>query len=558
MISNLSKRLFLSFFLLVCGAGSSCSQPYSKGAVSSAHKLATEAGIDVLQSGGNAVDASVAVGFVLAVVYPQAGNIGGGGFMVIHSSNALNTTIDYREKAPSLSHRNMYLDSQGNVVSGLSTLGHLAAGVPGSVAGLLYALEKYGTMSRQQVMKYAIDIADTGFFVEERLAKSISSYNNDFEKFEGSNEIFGSGIYEGYRLIQKDLAKTLMRISESGKDGFYKGLTAELIVEEMKRGNGIITLNDLEEYEAKEREAVKGTYKEYEIISMGPPSSGGISLVYLLNILENYDLKTPGYGSSSGIQLMTEAMRRVYADRSEFMGDADYVNVPWDILTSKVYAERRMQDYTPDAASRSENVRPGDAYYRESDQTTHYSVADGFGNLVSTTTTLNDMFGNRVVVKGAGFLLNNEMDDFSSKPGVPNIFGLIGNEANAIEPGKRMLSSMTPTIILKNSKPYLVIGSPGGGRIITTVMQTFLNMAEFGMPLDQAADAPRFHHQWLPDEIQMESTFGDDKMRIELSNMGYILKNVSDFGRIDAIYFDESGAMIPHSDRRGYGFSLGY
>jgi len=554
----LFRKLLLSVLLIILSSGNVFSQGYLNGAVSSAHRLATEAGIDILRRGGNAIDASVGAGFVLAVVYPQAGNIGGGGFMVIHLKDGKNTSIDYREKAPLLASRNMYIDANGEIISGLSTIGSMAAGVPGSVAGMLYTLEKYGTMNRASILKYAIDIADTGFIVEDRLAEAVRNCNREFERFDGSRILFGTGFKAGEKFVQKDLAETLRRISSEGRDGFYKGTTAQLIVDEMRSSNGIISFEDLTLYEPKERDVVRGTYKGYEIISMGPPSSGGISLIYLLNILENYDIRSMGYGSRETVQLMTEAMRRVYADRSEFMGDLDFVNVPIDILTSKVYAERRMQDFKPGEATNSETVKPGDAYYRESDQTTHYSVADSYGNLVSATTTLNDVFGNKVVVQGAGFLLNNEMDDFSSKPGTPNLYGLVGNEANAIEPGKRMLSSMTPTIIFKNSKPFLITGSPGGGRIITTVLQSFLNLAEHGRSLKDAIDLPRFHHQWLPDEIQMESSFSDEQTRKDLSNMGYKIKNISDFGRVDAIYFEDDGTMSAHSDRRGYGYSLGY
>jgi gamma-glutamyltranspeptidase/glutathione hydrolase len=552
------KARYLAILIFFAFAGRAPSQVYTNCAVSSAHRLATEAGVDVMRRGGNAIDAAVCTGFVLAVVYPQAGNIGGGGFMVIHLQDGSNTSIDYREKAPLLAHRDMYLDAKGEIVPGLSTVGQLAAGVPGSVEGMLFALEKYGTMKRSDILKYAIDIADTGFIVEEGLARAIDSYRNDFLKFEGSSKIFADGLTAGSLLVQKDLAETLRRISENGRDGFYKGKTAELIVNEMKRGNGIISFEDLKVYQAKERNVIKGTYKDFELISMGPPSSGGISLIYMLNILENYDLRSMGYASEQAVQLMTEAMRRVYADRSEFMGDIDFVNVPWDILTSKVYAERRMQDYSPDSASRSSYVLPGDAYYKESDQTTHYSVADSKGNLVSVTTTLNDTFGNRVVVTGAGFLLNNEMDDFSSKPGVPNMYGLVGNEANAIYPGKRMLSSMTPTIIFRQGKPFLILGSPGGGRIITTVLQTFLYIVEFDRSLEEAIDLPRFHHQWLPDEIQMEKDFGSADMKNQLRKMGYAIKDISNFGKVDAILFDDSGSMTAHSDRRGYGYSSGF
>ncbi len=531
---------------------------YENGVVSSASELASDAGIDILKNGGNAVDAAVGMGFVLAVVYPQAGNLGGGGFMVIHLKNGMNTSIDYREKAPLLSSRDMYLNKEGDVILNLSTLGNLAAGVPGSVDGLLTALEKYGTMDRSNILRYSIDLADTGFLINRQFADNLNNYQKDFNGFSSTMKIFGGHFSEGDLFIQKDLANTLKRIKEHGRKGFYEGETADLIVNEMKRTNGIISYNDLMKYTAKERNVIQGTYRGYEIISMGPPSSGGISLIYLLNILENYDLKINGYGNEKNIQLMTEAMRRVYADRSEFMGDADFVSVPADILTSKVYAERRMKDYTEDKASASTDVKHGDAYYRESDQTTHYSAADKEGNLVSVTTTLNDVFGNKAVVDGAGFFLNNEMDDFVSKPGIPNIYGLVGNEANSIEPEKRMLSSMTPTVIFKDGKPFLILGSPGGGRIITTVLQTVVNIIDYGMSLQEAVDAPRFHHQWLPDEIQVEKGMIDESRQVYLNKLGYKINYITDFGRVDAIQFFDDGRMTGYSDRRGSGKAVGF
>ncbi len=531
---------------------------FENGVVSSSCEIASEVGIDILKNGGNAIDAAVGTGFALSVVYPQAGNIGGGGFMVIHLKDGSNTSIDFREKAPLLSSRDMYLNKEGDVILNLSTLGNLAAGVPGSVDGLLNALEKYGTMDREKVMSYSINLADTGFLMNKQLADNLNSYQKDFSGFISTMKIFGGQFKEGDLLIQKDLAKTLKKIQKYGRKGFYEGETAELIVNEMKNSGGIITADDLKKYYSKERNVIQGTYRGYDVISMGPPSSGGISLIYLLNILENYDLKINGYGNEKNIQLMTEAMRRVYADRSEFMGDADFVNVPADILTSKVYAERRMSDYSGEKASTSIEVKPGDAYYRESDQTTHYSVADKFGNMVSVTTTLNDVFGNKSVVNGAGFFLNNEMDDFVSKPGVPNIYGLIGNEANSIQPEKRMLSSMTPTLIFKNNKPFLILGSPGGGRIITTVLQTIINIIDFDMNLQDAIDSPRFHHQWLPDEIQTENGMLDESKENYLNKIGYKIKKISDFGRVDAIKFSEDGGMAGYSDRRGSGKAIGY
>ena len=552
-----SFSLIVIFFLFISGL-SAQSISYKNGVVSSAQELASQVGIDILKNGGNAIDAAVGIGFTLAVVYPQAGNIGGGGFMVIHFSDGLNTSIDYREKAPLVATRDMYLDEEGNVVEGLSTYGYLAAGVPGSVAGLLYALEKYGTMSREEVMKYAIDFAEKGFYINERFANLLNAYQEEFAEFEGTSKIFGKEYFEGDILIQTDLANTLKEIRDKGKDGFYKGWVADLTVKDMIKNGGIICYNDLNDYEPKEREVVKGTYRGYDVLSMGPPSSGGICLIYLLNILENYDLKSEGYGSVENIQLMTEAMRRVFADRSEYMGDMDFVNVPIGVLTSKQYAKERMNDYDKNFSSLSIKIKPGVIIREESDQTTHYSVADKFGNVVSVTTTLNSSFGSKVVINGAGFFLNNEMDDFVSKPGEPNIYGLLGNEANAIEPGKRMLSSMTPTIVLKDNKPFLVLGSPGGGRIITSVLQTIVNITDYDMDLKEAIDMPRFHHQWYPDEIQVENTLLDNIAEQRLINMGYDISYIEDFGRVDAILFLEDRGIVGHSDRRGYGKAFGY
>lgn len=554
----IKNYLFLiSILFLSCNSYSSD----KGGMVSSASDLATQVGIEILKKGGNAVDAAVGVGFTLAVVYPQAGNLGGGGFMIIHLNNNgkfFNTSIDYREKAPLAAYKDMYLDKDGNVVEDLSTTGSLAAGVPGSVAGMLYALDKYGTKSRSEILGYAISIADTGFFIEEGLADALNSFQSEFSQFAGTVKIFGGKFKAGERLIQKDLANTLKDISQKGRDGFYKGEVAEKIVQQMINSNGMINYEDLEKYQPAERDVIKGTYRGYNIISMGPPSSGGISLIYLLNILENYDIAKTGYGSSENIQLMTEAMRRVYSDRSEFMGDADFVNVPIEVLTSKEYSKDRMKDFVKDQAGNSKVIKAGDPFGNESKETTHYSVADGNGNLVSVTTTINDVFGNKQVVDGAGFFLNNEMDDFVSKPGVPNIYGLVGNDANAIQPEKRMLSSMTPTIVFKNDKPYLVVGSPGGGRIITTVLQTIINLIDHDMSLEEAIDSPRFHHQWLPDEIQIENEMLNTEVINSLESMGYTIKNISDFGRVNAILINEDGTMTGHSDKRGYGSSVGF
>lgn len=533
-------------------------QNFRNGCVSSADELATEVGIRILKDGGNAVDAAVGVGFALAVVYPQAGNIGGGGFMVIQFVGGKNTSIDYREKAPFLASRDMYLDANENVIEDLSTTGHLAVGVPGSVAGMLYALEKYGTMSRDQVMKYAIDYAEYGFSVNPELANVLNSHRSDFSRYSGSKKIFGKRFKGGDILVQKDLALTLKDIRDKGRDGFYKGRVADLFVNEMKRGGGLITYSDLENYNVIERDVLKGTYRGFDIITMGPPSSGGICLLYLLNIVEYFDVKGTGFGTPGLMHLYAEAMRRVYADRSEFMGDADFVNVPVDILTSKQYAKRRLNDFDEYHASLSDNVKHGDAYYREHQETTHYSIVDRWGNCIAVTTTLNDNFGSKLVVEGAGFLLNDEMDDFSSKPGVPNMYGLLGSEANYIAPDKRMLSAMTPSIILKKGKPFLVLGSPGGGKIITSVFQTVVNVIDFGMNLEDAVNAPRMHHQWYPDVIQVEYGLMNSDTYNLVSGLGHKIKDVNQFGKIDAIMLNEDGSMNGYSDSRGYGKAIGF
>lgn len=530
---------------------------FENAVVSSADKLASEVGISILKQGGNAIDAAVGVAFALAVVYPQAGNIGGGGFLVFRSSEGFETSVDFRETAPLNASKDMFLDEQGNVIEDLSTLGHLAAGVPGSVAGLLYALEKYGTMPRDKILSYAINLAENGFLINRELANSINGNKEDFNKFEGAAKIFGRKFRANELFVQKDLANTLKEISLNGRDGFYRGKTADMIVAEMKRGNGIITHEDLQKYKPVERKVIKGKYKDYDIITMGPPSSGGICLIYLLNIIENYDLKSFSSTSTSYINLLAEAMKYVYADRSEYMGDMDFYKVPVEELISKSYAKARFEDFTFGKVNSSSNIKHGDIF-KENTQTTHLSVADSKGNMVSLTTTLNDTYGNKVVVDGAGFLLNNEMDDFSVKPGVPNIFGLIGNEANAIEPGKRMLSSMTPTIILKDSKPFMVVGSPGGGKIITSVLQTVLNVIEFGMDIQSAIDAPRFHHQWLPDILQAEIILLSRNAIRKLSDIGYEVKIVSDFGRVEAVLFNSDGTLSGHSDKRGSGKAVGY
>lgn len=546
--------LIISFIFV----SSSNSQSYRNGVVSSASKLASQTGIEILKRGGNAVDAAVGVGFVLAVVYPTAGNIGGGGFMVISFPDGKSTTIDYREKAPYMSSRDMYLNEKGEVIEDLSSYGHLAAAVPGSVAGMLYALEKYGTMKREEVLSYAIELAENGFPMEKELINGLKNHRDEFSQFEGTMQVYGRNWKYGDILVQKDLANTLKEISKYGRDGFYKGKIADLIIEEMKRGNGIISYKDLEEYNVIERPALTGNYRGFDIISMPPPSSGGICLIYLLNILEQYDVAGSGFKSSGILNVMIEAMRRVYADRSEFMGDADFVPVPYKTLTSKEYAKKRFSDFIPGKAGNSRETGPGKDIIKEGNNTTHYSVADKNGMLVSVTTTINDNYGSKVVVKDAGFFLNNEMDDFSVKPGSPNIFGLLGGYANSITPGKRPLSSMTPTIILKDGKPFMITGSPGGGKIITSVMQMIINVIDYEMSLKAAIDEPRIHHQWFPDEVLYEKNAIDKTTLKILTDIGYNFRQVGNFGRIDAILFNKDGSMTGYSDSRGYGEALGY
>lgn len=480
------------------------------GMVASRSALASQVGADIMRSGGTAVDAAVATGFALAVTYPDAGNLGGGGFMVIRLADGRVVTNDHRERAPGAAQRDMYLDASGNVVAGLSTQTHLAAGVPGSVAGMLDVLEKYGTLPRKTVMAPAIRLASEGFVLNSDLARQFGEAADEFAKHPGSARVFlkkdGSRYQQGDRFKQPELAKTLELISAKGKDGFYTGKTADLIVAEMQRGGGLISAKDLSDYRSVWREPIKGTYRGYQIYSMAPPSSGGVLLVQMLNMLEPFDIKASGYGSAATIHLMVEAQRRAYADRAEYLGDPDFYPVPVAKLIDKAYAIQRFSDFDPTRATPSTSVGPGLSQVgQEGTQTTHFSVMDAAGNAVACTTTLNLSFGSKIVVEGAGFLLNNEMDDFSARANTPNSYGLIGRVANSIEPGKRMLSSMTPTIVVDaEGKTRLVTGSPGGSTIITTVLQVVMNVIDHGMDVSDAVGLPRFHHQWMPDRVVYE------------------------------------------------------
>lgn len=505
----------------------------SSGAVVSAHPLASKIGRDMLQQGGNAFDAAIATQLALAVVYPGAGNIGGGGFLVAHLKDGRNISIDYREKAPASASRDMYLDAAGNPQLNLSQDGHLAAGVPGTIAGLFASL-KYAKLPMNTLIQPAIDLAEKGFAITSSQAASFNSHKKEFIALNNATVAFvkDKPWKAGDLLVQKELAATLRRIRDDGQKGFYEGETARLIVAEMQKGKGIISPEDLKQYQAVERPVLDFSYKQYRVLSMPLPSSGGIILQQMLKMIEKRNISAMQFQTPASVQLMVEIERRAYADRAEFLGDPDFVKVPVKKLTSDDYLAERMKDYEPGKAGTSQVTKAGQA--KESEETTHLSVIDASGNAVSVTTTLNGSYGSRTVVGGAGFLLNNEMDDFSVKPGVPNMYGAVGNEKNAIAPGKRMLSSMTPTIVLKNSKPYLVVGTPGGTTIPTSVFQTIVNVIEFGMTPEDAVNKPKFHHQWLPDEVFVEKGF-DPATQEQLKAMGYKLSPRESIGRTELI-----------------------
>lgn len=536
---------------------------YGENGVVVAHDLeACNAGIEILKAGGNAVDAAVAVSYAMAVTHPQAGNLGGGGFMLIQMADGSKFAIDYREMAPGNAHRDMYLDDSSQVIPGLSTRGGLAVGVPGTVAGLQLALDKFGLLSRKKVMKPAIRLAKKGFHIPYDLAYSFGWLNRAAEGYDETRRIFcrnGEIYMPGELFKQPDLAKTLRLIQKKGNAGFYSGPVAEALVKSSAAKGGTITLEDLSNYEPHIREPAKGTYRGFDVLSMPPPSSGGIALISMLNMLEPMNFDSVGWHSAQHIQMMAEVEKRAYADRSVWLGDPDFFEVPQEKLLSKAYATLRMMDYDSLSITPSDSVYPLndsdlaeiDLTGYESEETTHYSVVDKWGNAVSLTTTLNWSFGSYVTVEGYGFLLNNEMDDFSSKPGEPNSFGLIGNEANAIEPKKRMLSSMTPTILTKDGKVVLVVGAPGGSTIITTVLQVINNMVDYGMPLQDAVNAPRFHHQWRPDLINYGPRAISPDTAELLRNMGYELVPRSAYGEVNAISRDQIfGGWIGAPDYR--------
>jgi len=530
------------------------------GMVVSAHHESSRIGVEILQKGGNAIDAAVATEFALAVCYPQAGNIGGGGFMVIRTSDGQSDVIDYREKASYNASRDMYLDKTGKVSEGLSTDTHLASGVPGTVDGMINAHTKYGRLPFRDVIQPAIDLAENGFSVTAGQAGSFNSNRTKFIQRNASIPAFVKETpwKEGDLLIQPALAETLKRIRDNGRDGFYSGKTASLLVREMKRGNGIISDKDLAEYRSVSRIPVSADYKEYKIISAPPPSGGGLILIQLLGMIEPYPVNEWGLHSLKTIHLMVEAERRAFADRSEYLGDPAFMNIPVNQLTDKRYLQQRMNMFDESKASSSLEIMPGSPDGYTSEETTHYSVVDARGNAVSATTTLNGSFGNSIVVESAGFLLNNQMDDFSIKPGFPNMYGLTGREANSVQPGKRMLSSMTPVIVEKRGKLFLVAGSPGGSTIPTTVFQVIINIIDFKMNIQNAVDTERFHHQWLPDWISYEENSIDSLTALKIRDMGHELKLRTSIGSVNAIMIMPDGKIAGGADKRGNNSACGF
>ncbi len=568
MIRILLSILLTLFFTLQPFAGSLYAQvgrpvEFTNGIVTSAEELASAAGVEILKSGGNAIDAAVAVQFALAVTLPRAGNIGGGGFMVIHTADGTIKTLDFREKAPARATREMYLDRDGEYIQNLSRKGGLASGVPGTVDGMITALERYGTFALELVLEPAIRLAEDGYLLSQSQASSLNRAANNLKQFDGSKEIFikpgGSPWQKGDRFIQKDLAETLKRIARMGRRGFYSGMTARLISNEMKRTGGIITMRDLRDYKSVWRKPVKAQFHGYDIYMMAPPSSGGVVMKQVFGMLGELGIEEYGFHSAGYIHRLAESLRRSFADRNYWLGDPGFSNVPVAELTDPGYLNDRISDFDPNRATSSGEVSHGEVRpAAESDQTTHFNVADRDGNVVAVNTTLNGSFGSYVTVSGAGFLMNNEMDDFSAKPGEPNMFGLIGAEANSVEPGKRMLSSMSPTIALKDGRPVFAGGGAGGPRIISATLQNFLNVALFGMNAEQAMTAPRIHHQWLPDKLYVEGLYFSDDTEERLREMGHDLEKIGNIALTHFILLSPDGKMQGASDTRGDGRVKGF
>lgn len=544
------------FFFIV-----SCEYEYSPTVVS-ARKDASDIGLEIMKKGGNAFDAMIGVQLALSVSHPTAGNIAGGGFMVYKLKNGTDGTLDFRETAPAGSSEKMYQNEDGDVIPGLSSIGGLAVGVPGTISAIFEIHKKFGSLPIEELFKPSIDLANNGYIVTKYLEAELDEKRDDFIKINGSSSLYSKQYKSGDTIVNKMYANTLREIMNKGADGFYKGPVAQDMISTISESGGIMTMEDLSEYKSVWRDPVRFKYKGYDIISMSFPSSGGVILGQMMKAIENFDLSEIEHNSPEYVQLLTEIERRAFADRSDLMGDPDFMKLPVYEFMDKKYVDNRMKDFSWDQATPSSKIKPGEIIFNESNETTHFSIIDKEGNAVSVTTTLNNSFGSKVFVENSGFFLNNEMDDFSSKPGYPNFFGVVGSEANSIQPKKRMLSAMTPTIVLKNNKPHLILGSPGGPSIITSVFQTILNVLEYGMSVNDAVSSPRFHHQWYPDLIVMENEAYSDELNTILSEKNYLIVKLpieedtlgvykrSDIGAVDAILIDDNLKVYGGADLR--------